>query len=111
MIDKLNHLQQFGLLAMTGAVFITPTAALECFCNLWPLHLFVETRAELFRLKNWGHFRPNISANNSYVTLWKNIRWFNPMCNAPNDCMITKIKTDGNFAVLISARDDSLVKE
>jgi ribonuclease HI len=113
MIDKLNHLQRLGLLAMTGAMFTTPTAALECFCNLRPLHLFAEAeaRAELFRLKNWGHFRPNISANNSYVTLWKNIRGFNPMCDAPNDCMITEIKTDRNFAVQIPARDDWLVKE
>jgi ribonuclease HI len=113
MIGKLNHLQRLGLLCMTGAMFTTPTAALECLCNLRPLHLYVEAeaRAELFRLKNWGHFKPRSFGVDNFDKLWQKIMESNPLCNAPNDCMISKILTGRKFSVVLPTRDDWLTND
>jgi ribonuclease HI len=110
-IQKLNHLQRLGLLAMTGAMSTTPTAALECLCGLTPLHIFVEAeaRAELFRLKIWGHFKPQVRAGYGHDTLWGKMVSGNSLWNAPNDYMIYEIMTDRKFAVVLPSRNDWIV--
>jgi ribonuclease HI len=107
-IKSLNHLQRLGLLAMTGAMSTTPTAALECICGLLPLqtHLEAEAQSELFRLKNWGQFNPNNVSSNSYKRLWDKMVKFNSLLNAPNDCMISQIITNRKFSVLFPTRED-----
>jgi ribonuclease HI len=107
-IAKLNHLQRLGLLGMTGAMSTTPTAALECLCGLVPLHIFVEAeaRAELFRLKTWGHFRPQVRIGNGHEFLWSRMERGNPLWNAPNDYMASKILTDRRFTAKFPLRED-----
>jgi ribonuclease HI len=97
-----------GLLAVTGAMSTTPTAALECLCGLEPLHIFVEAeaRAELFRLRTWGHFRPQVMSGNGHDSLWGKMVGENPLWNAPSDYMISKIMTDRGFSVMFPSRED-----
>ena len=106
--SKLNHLQRLGLLAMTGAMSTTPTAALECLCGLQPLHIFVEAeaRSELFRLKYWGHFKPKHISDNNYDCLWNKMVKFDSLWNAPNDCMISKVMTNRKFLILFPSREN-----
>lgn len=107
--DGFNHLQRLALLGMTGAMSTTPTAALECLCGLLPLHIFVEgeARAELCRLKIWGHFVPHrsFSRNNSAI-LWKKMVSDEPLFEAPKDAIVPVIKTSRRFKVVFPTRDD-----
>lgn len=106
---KLNHLQRLGLLGVTGAMRTTPTAALECLCGVKPLHILVEeeARAELFRLKTWGHFDPSITPGNiSFGELWSRMMDANPLWLAPSDAMIPELLCDRIFHILHPTRDE-----
>ena len=112
-INNLNHLQRLGLLAMTGAMSTTPTAALECLCGLTPLHIFIEgeARAEFFRLKTWGHFETTSLRNLGHACLWSKMVVENPLFQAPSDCMVPKIVTDRKFSICFPHRNDWLEKK
>ena len=108
-ISKLTHLQRLALLSITGAMSSSPTAALESICRVKPLHIYVEgeARAELTRLKTWGHFK---SFNrNSHISgndwrLWTSMRNFEPLMDAPEDAIIPRILTKRNFDVVFPTR-------
>lgn len=104
-VAKLYHLQRLGLIAITGAMTTTPTAAMECLCGLKPLHIYAEAeaRSEMFRLKVWNH----LSAREQYKNvLWRKMVGENPLLDAPNDYMVSKTVFDRNFLVKFPSRSD-----
>lgn len=110
-ISKLNHVQRLALLGVTGAMTTTPTAALESICGVEPLHIFVEgeARAELTRLKSWGHFKPlngNLNCNGKDSLLWNSMRKHEPLMEAPSDVIVPVTITSKNFDVVFPTRNE-----
>ncbi|KAG5685145.1 hypothetical protein PVAND_014338 [Polypedilum vanderplanki] len=85
---KLDHLQRLALLAITGAMSTTPTAALEMIIGLVPLNIRIEAvaRAELYRLHCWQQFNSSRELT-GHARLWNRMVVENPFWMAPSDCM------------------------
>lgn len=107
-----SHLQRLCLLAMTGAMSTTPTAALEALFAMPPLQLYVKAcaRAEIFRLHLWGQLKSEGEyVRNGHASLWLRMTAQEPLLLAPSDGMIPIIHTTRNFTVNFPSREQWLV--
>lgn len=103
-----SHIQRLCLLAMSGAMSTTPTAALEALFAMPPLHLYVKAcaRAELFRLHTWGELKSQGQyVRTGHASLWLEMTANKPLLLAPSDCMIPIIHTLRNFSVSFPSRE------
>lgn len=106
-INKLNHLQRMALLAITGAMSTTPTAALETIIGLNPLNVRIEAtaRSELYWLHCWQQLEA-FRGEGGHVRLWRGMVAEEPLWLAPPDHMTPAAVQNHSYGVIIPTRED-----
>jgi hypothetical protein len=105
---KLNKTQRLACLSITGAMFTTPTNAVEALICLPPLELVVQSDARsaahcLWSLGGWAYLRP--SRGHSSILMW--LQRSDPIFNMGVDIMRSAFNFEPKYRV--TTRADHLI--
>lgn len=101
----LRKIQRMALIAITGAIRTTPTAALEMITGIKPLNVIIKERAMEQAVCLTNAFKYKEGDLKGHLNILKIIKPLFDMTKLTNMCPIV-LKADMNFNVAIPSRDD-----